>query len=375
MKQLNLQQLIDKYSNGTCSPEELEVVENLYLQWKVQPQEISETELASVKAEVWSGVSKEFKPVHVVSIWKKIGLAAAILIFIFSVGILLVKWGSDHDAQINRYANDVPPGHKGATLTLADGRKIKLANVAYEVLDRSSGLNIKAANGKIIYTYSGNNEITKGTHTLSTGEGETYQIILPDGSLAWLNAASSLTFSTQLGKSPLRKVFLRGEGYFEVKKDKSRPFFVESKAQRVEVLGTHFNVRSYNDDNSTKTTLIEGTVHVSPLNSTNKGITLKPNQQAVNTKDGISSKLVDVSEVVDWKNDGFAFNGENFDESMRRIGRWYQVEIIYDPHFSKDVEIGGFISRTNSLATVLKFIESTGKVHFKIEGRRVFVTN
>lgn len=376
MEQSDLQNLLIKYNNGTCSPEESAIVENWYLQWNIQPQVVDETELSAVKDDVWQSVSEEITTIKTVRLWKRMGIAAAITLFTLSIGIWLYQSNFSDRAQTIRYGSDVDPGGRGATLTLANGKKIKLDTAHIGLVDELSGFRIsKAEDGKLVYEYTGAANSAEEIHTLSTEKGETYQILLPDGSLVWLNAATSLSFSTGLNSGSIRKVTLSGEGYFEVAEDKSRPFIVESEGQEVEVLGTHFNVNAYSDEASIKTTLIEGSVRIRKFGNFKNQIVLKPNQQATTTDAGISVKRIDVVDVVDWKNEGFIFNGGNFDVSMRKIARWYDVQIIYDSATLKDSEIGGFISRKNSLSAVLKFIESTGKVHFKIEGRRVFVTN
>ncbi|MEJ2884791.1 FecR family protein [Pedobacter sp. GR22-6] len=376
MEQPDLQHLLDKYKNGTCTAEESVLVENWYLQWKVQPQAVSEEELSNVKDELWQAIAAEVKAGKTVPLWRRVGIAAAIVLATISAGIWFYQSNLGNNAKTISYTSDVAPGSKGATLTLASGKKIRLDTADVGVLDTQSGLKIsKSAEGKLIYQYAGNSDAAAEIHTLSTGKGESYQLVLPDSSVVWLNAATSLSFSTRIHSESRRKVELRGEGYFEVAKDRSRPFIVKSADQEIEVLGTHFNVNSYQEESGTKTTLMEGSVRVRQLANTGNQLVLKPNQQASMTPAGISVKYVDAADVIDWKNDGFIFNGGNFGVAMRKIARWYDVQIIYETEDLQNLEIGGFISRNNQLSAVLRFIESTGQVHFKIEGRRVFVTN
>ncbi|MNL03612.1 fec operon regulator FecR [compost metagenome] len=269
-------------------------------------------------------------------------------------------------------ARNIAPGKSGATITLNNGDTIQLSDTHNGVLIAADHLaytdgspvisDLKAGSGKSVEL------------TASTAKGQTYIFTLPDGTKVWLNADSKISFAQQFVKKT-REVFLEGEAYFEVAKDKLKPFIVKSRTQQVEVLGTHFNVSSYENDGSAKTTLVEGSVRVRQTGAIRNEVILEPSQQATNNPGDLKISFADTREVLDWKNDGFAFNGGDFATAMRKIARWYNVEIVYDPVAVQKMEIGGFISRKNDLATVLKFIESTGQVRFAVEGRRVLVRN
>jgi ferric-dicitrate binding protein FerR (iron transport regulator) len=165
-------------------------------------------------------------------------------------------------------------------------------------------------------------------------------------------------------------VALTGEGYFEVAKDRSHPFIVEAAGQQVEVLGTHFNVNSYADEPVVATTLLEGSVKVSAAASAR---TIVPGEQARSSGGGISVARVNTGQVVDWKDGDFNLEGVDFRAAMRKLGRWYNVEFVYDRSVPGDIEAGGWISRSSPLSAVLKSIENSGQVRFKIEGRKVLV--
>ncbi|WP_256004848.1 FecR family protein [Pedobacter deserti] len=297
--------------------------------------------------------------------WPRIAIAAAIATIIVSFGI----WLSNKSDQIS-YANDIAPGKQGATLTLANGKKISLKNMGNGELAREAGVMIsKSANGQLVYTLTDADTETNQFNTLSTAPGETYQVRLPDGSVVWLNAASSLTYATKLTKEGKRKVKLEGEGYFEVAKDQENPFIVESGSHQVEVLGTHFNINSYADEGSIKTTLLEGSVRV------NGKVILKPNQQSVATSGSpIQVSPVDVNATVDWKNGDFIFKRESLAHIMREVARWYNVEVSYDPDVDVNQTFSGLVSRSKNISEVLISIESTKKLKFSVEGRHVFVS-
>ncbi|MBF9252688.1 DUF4974 domain-containing protein [Pontibacter sp. 172403-2] len=274
---------------------------------------------------------------------------------------------------------DIQAGGNKAILILSDGSKIALDNAANGELAQQGGTCItKEAGGQLTYTKAepsaseGVAESRTYYNTIQTPNGGQYQVILPDGSKVWLNAGSSLRYPTRFnGKE--RKVALTGEAYFEVVKNKNMPFLVTSREQVVEVLGTHFNINSYADEAFMKTTLLEGSVKVW-LQGTSRPELLEPGQQAVIRYGGnaIAVQPVDVEEAVAWKNGYFMFVDEDLKSIMRRLARWYDVDVVYQGDI-EHLKFGGIISRSNSIAQTLRILELTGNVKFKITGRRVTV--
>ncbi|MNL08096.1 fec operon regulator FecR [compost metagenome] len=208
-------------------------------------------------------------------------------------------------------------------------------------------------------------------NTLSTEKGETYILTLPDKSKVWLNAASSLTYTAALMERGVRRVKLTGEAYFEIFKDKAHPFVVESKEQQVEVLGTHFNINAYEDEFVVKTTLLEGSVKIS--NAGSRSSILKPGQQAVLSDRGIVLKNVEAEDAIDWKSGYFMFNNESLESGLKRIARWYNVQIIYEDESLKGETFFGRISKFEKISKVFSMLERTDIVRFKIEGNKIFV--
>jgi ferric-dicitrate binding protein FerR (iron transport regulator) len=207
-------------------------------------------------------------------------------------------------------------------------------------------------------------------NTISTPKGGQYQVTLSDGSKVWLNAASSLRFpATFSGKE--RKVELTGEGYFEVAHNKKMPFHVTVNDLDVEVLGTHFNINAYADESAIKTTLLEGSVKVVKGNETK---IIEPGEQAsvTTSEDEINVKQqVDLEQVVAWKNGIFQFERADIESVMRQISRWYDIDVDYHGRVSE--HFGGTISRDVNISDVLKMLEMTGGVNFKIDGKKVIV--
>jgi len=275
--------------------------------------------------------------------------------------------------------SDVQPGGNKAVLTLADGTTIILDSAKEGALSQQGNAKvIKLTAGQLAYNSTGNTtEVVY--NTISTPKGGTYQVILPDETKVWLNAASSLRFPTTFtGKE--RSVEITGEAYFEVatlySKEKQKiPFIVNVTSgdgnMKVEVLGTHFNVMSYNDEKQVKTTLLEGAVKVS---KNGNSVLLRPLQQAQLTKTNNDLRVtndVDVNEETAWRNGIFQFNDAELSTVMRQLARWYDVDVSYSGNISAD-HFTGKISRNISLAKVLKILELSD-VHFKIEGRKIIV--
>jgi len=296
--------------------------------------------------------------------------AAAAILILAGGGLFYYIQNKPSKNNSQLVANDVAPGHQGATLTLANGKKIVLTQAVNGTIAKEAGVTIsKTANGQLVYNVQDASQGSK-INTLSTDNGETYKVHLPDGSDVWLNSASSLTYNTALGDNGKRTVSLTGEAYFEIAKDKAHSFIVHTDKQDVEVLGTHFNINSYKDEPAVATTLLEGSVKVT--SGTNKQV-IKPGEQAINNGAGIKVAKVDVDNITDWKDGDFNLNHVDFKVAMRKVARWYDVEIIYDKSVPNDIETGGWISRKQKLSAVLKFIESSGLVHFKVEGRKIYV--
>jgi ferric-dicitrate binding protein FerR (iron transport regulator) len=204
---------------------------------------------------------------------------------------------------------------------------------------------------------------------MTTPKGRQFSLVLSDGSKVWLNAASSITYPISFtGKE--RKVSVTGEAYFEIAHNAAIPFIVESGQNSVKVLGTHFNINAYDDESVVSVTLLEGSVDVR-RGTVSKVI--KPGQQAqINDDEQIKlANNIDVEHVVAWKNGRISFQGADIGTVMRQMSRWYDVEIEYNRKMN-DLFYAD-ISRSTMLSDVLKALELTTDVHFKIEGRKVRV--
>lgn len=304
--------------------------------------------------------------------WFKYAVAASVVIFITVCGYLLTSRYSQKEELV---AIDFNPGGNKAVLTLSDGSKIDLDDAKNGNLAVQGNIVInKTTDGKIYYDTSGvaSSETENKTlyNTLTTPKGGQYRIVLPDGTKAWLNSVSSISFPTKFNGNE-RHVKITGEVYLEVAKDKTKPFFVKTGDQLVEVLGTHFNINSYDDEPDIKTTLLEGAVKVHNINN-NFIITLRPGQQSSSNKEGsIKIKNVDIEQTIAWKNGLFQINDANIETIMRQASRWYDVEIEYEGKIPEK-KFTGKIKRDVKASEFLQML-SYFDVNFRIEGRKIII--
>jgi ferric-dicitrate binding protein FerR (iron transport regulator) len=234
---------------------------------------------------------------------------------------------------------------------------------------------LKTGSGQIVYKALSTGQSRAAIsdisyNTLSTPKGGEYQVVLPDGTKVWLDAASSISYPVAFAGN-VRRVKLTGQAYFEVAKNKEKPFYVDVNEVQVRVLGTHFNISAYNDDNAMTTTLLEGAVQVTNNNSLSL---LKPGQQAVisNGSNNILVANANINDAMAWKNGYFTFNDDNITGIMRKVSRWYDVDVEYRTADTGQ-QFGGTFYRSKSISELLAHLEKIGKLHFKISGRRIIV--
>jgi transmembrane sensor len=365
--------LIRKYQQGTLSQADQQRLNEWYLLQAAEGRaELSPEEMEDTVQQIRSRLP--LLPKKSIVLWRKIAAVAALVLFGL-LGIYFFAYRTvPEPSREPAAALDILPGKVGATLTLASGKKIRLSDAASGAIAVEAGITVrKSAEGRLIYQAGAESADANpdALNTLSTIAGETFMVVLPDQSRVWLNSASSISYPLALAGLAVRKVRISGEAYFEIAKDKTRPFVVESKGQQVEVLGTHFNVNGYDNELATATTLLEGRIKIISGKHTK---IINPGEQAVSSEAGISVHPADEENVTDWKEGDFNLNHVDFKSAMRKIARWYNIEVIYDKDLPEDIETGGWISRNNKLSVVLKLIESSGQVHFKVQGRKVFVT-
>jgi transmembrane sensor len=314
-----------------------------------------------------------------IPLFPRIAAAAAILLMLCTGGyfLFLHKPSQTAHAPASPFTNDLAPGGNKAILTLSNGQKIILDSAANGLIAQQGNSTIqKLAAGQLTYKNgfprSGKSfkSSESWSNTLTTPRGGQYQLILPDGTKVWLNAASSIRYPTAFtGKT--REVTITGEAYFEVAHREKQPFHVKAGNTLIQDLGTHFNINAYSDEPDTKTSLLEGSIRITDKNNS---LVLHPGQEAIVNPTARIQLDPDpnMEEIMAWKNGLFQFNHADIETVMRQVSRWYDVEVVFEGpkpagHF------GGKISRNVNASQMLQVLAVSG-LHFRIEGRKLIIT-
>lgn len=374
-------QLLDKYLKGTANDAEKQLVEEYYEQLLKQDspdddnsnseelkKKLLENILANVEAHTIPLSSTHKRPLFYIT-----RIAAAIVI-IFA-GIFVYKSVTNPKTATEVIAAKVRPdslllpGTDKAVLTLADGSVINLDSSNNGKLADQNGSVVTQKGGHILYDGNENNPGKIVYNTLSTPRGGQYNVTLGDGTRVWLNALSGIRYPVNFSGAS-RTVEIIGEVYFEVAHDKRKPFIVKANDMSVEVLGTHFNVMSYADEDYINTTLLEGLVKVSNEKDSK---TLQPGQQSAynNSSKVFNVRDADTEKVMAWKNGMFLFKGDDIKTIMRQMSRWYDVDVTFSGTVSTKLYRGS-ISKYVTAQDVFKILELAG-IQFKIEGKKVII--
>ena len=366
-------QLLEKYNAGLCTEVEKAFLENWYLTFNEHEVDLSVEEIDEIAQQIYTKLPIHNKAKKIIRLWTTAISVAAILILAIATWQFYTKQPL---TESTRVVQDIRPGGNRAILTLTNGHKINLNDAKTGLV--INGTEIKYLDGTMLNRK--NEEGTSGMQTLTTPRGGQYQIILPDGTKVWLNAASSLSYPISFEGKAERRVTLTGEAYFEVEKIKGarKPFIIttvsdlaKGQTQEVEVLGTHFNINAYNPLHF-KTTLLEGSVKVSIPNS--YGIKLKPGEQSVFSNHKFEIKEIDADLAIAWKNGKTAFESADIQMVMLLLTYWYDIDVKYEGKLP-GAKFSGSVSRSKNISSVLELLESTNDVHFKIKGREITVMN
>ena len=386
--------LLHTYLYGKPTFEDKARVENWYRQADESESIAEGDELLQLKEKLYQRTWSKLKPESKVMPFYRRPFFQVAATFVAVSFTAVYLWGSKSptsgppSAEIHapELKHDVAaPGTNKALLTLADGAVIVLDSAGIgSVATQGNAIVSKLDNGKIAYHCSRNVPGTIQFNTLTVPKGsKPMQLVLADGSEVWLNVASSITYPTAFPDNE-RKVAIKGEAYFEIRPLLSSagqakvPFTVSAtspvagaKEVEIQVLGTHFNVNAYEDENSLKVTLLEGSVKVGHHGG--RSIYIVPGQQAAVDQQGALSinEAIDGDEVLAWKDNWFNFNSLTVPEIMRQIEKWYNVSVTYEGKVSNK-HFSGIVSRSNQVSEVLKMMEQAGII-FKIEGQHIIV--
>jgi len=369
--------LYEKCMQGECTQEEKKKLDEYQDEFSLDDVHWDEVRLGNeqqIIGGIYSRLQKSITDQHPEKMqWYKLPLAAAIALIAVGLGVYLYFNASSDSTKLHTQVTaKIVAGSNKAILTLSGGKQIALTDADNGELVTEGNTRItKTADGKIVYEPSTAQDSKAVVYnTVSTPKGGQFQVVLPDGSQIWLNAMSSITYPSSFsGKE--RLVQLKGEAYFEIAKNPEKPFKVDvAGQQKIEVLGTHFNVEAYIDDHEIKTTLLEGSVK---LGARNKQIRLKPGQIAIDDlKTDLIVKQADLEEVMAWKNGLFVLNDVNLKDVMKKASRWYDVDVEYQGNIANK-KLWGTVSRYKDLTELLDNIAITSSLRYKIEGRRVIL--
>jgi transmembrane sensor len=357
-------QLIDRYLSGEASEKELMAFFGL-----LNRNELDQLIEAHMDQEIEAIRQEKVLPLRKSIKWPRIAIAASIIMALSIGGYFALHQSKLQQVVLLKpgtFKNDALPGNK-AILTLANGQKIVVSEAKNGNIAQQGSTNItKTANGNIVYAPGSTDAVlTYNTYTIPRGGGK-HSLVLADGTLAVLDAGSSIRYPTAFSGRD-RKVEVTGQVYFEVVHDAAKPFYVTAKGQTIEDIGTHFNINAFDDEPGVKTTLLEGSIKVA-------GTLLKPGQQAIQSANGKLNVLsnVNTEEVIAWKNDLFLFtNNTTLPIVMKQLSRWYDLEVVYHGT-GKAYHFGGDIPRTSKLSDVLKILAYSG-VQFSVDGKKIIV--
>ena len=301
------------------------------------------------------------KPGKVIPIRRYAAAACAVLLLGAGIYYFGLRGNESTVTSTGTETADILPGKASATLTLADGKKIDLTNLRDTIISNE----VRIVNGTVVYTSTVS---APEMHEISIPRKGFYELVLPDGSKAWINSSSSVRYPSRFNGNE-RRVTVTGETYFEVAKDAAHPFIVSVNGVDITALGTAFNVNAYPNEDGLRITLTEGKINV---NAAQRNEQLLPGQQIIIRPGEWEIRTIDISPVVAWTKNQFKLKNTSIEEVMRMAERWYDARIVYKEkvtdHFT------GTIDRNVPISQLLKLLEATGQVHFQIDGETIIVT-
>ena len=267
--------------------------------------------------------------------------------------------------------SEIRPGTEKAVITLANGKSVIIDSNTCQLNDKD-GVNIKVVNGILNYVNVKSNKKLL-YNIISTPRGGEFKITLSDGTKVWVNSESKLKYPINFLGSK-RKIFLTGEAYFEVSKDENRPFIVSTDKGDIRVLGTKFNIKNYKDEDMFYATLAEGSISYFSNKNKNQFL-LKPGEQIKEQSNGTTSlQIVNVNNIISWKDGFYYFDNITLEEMMNTLSRWYDINVFYENSYLKNLHFTGDLKRYNNIQVFLEFLEEGGDVKFKIKDKTIIIS-
>ncbi|MES2375468.1 MAG: FecR domain-containing protein [Bacteroidota bacterium] len=340
-------------------------------EWQLTPNNLEQMDVGR-KEDILSFILDQPQQKPIKKLVLRLSIAASILMII-SAGAYFLTDKPKKIPQALSHNEFIAPVQNGVTLTLANGKKIRLDQKHRGVMKVDDGTEINHTGEAVDYTNAATDADQSTTHTLANNSGSKFDITLADGSIAYLDVASSITYPVAFSGSN-RRVSVVGQVYFKVKHNAKQPFNVIAKNQLIEDIGTEFNVNAYELGDKVKTTLLEGSINIKD-GEDGKVIALKPGEEAVLTGGKLTIDLADLEVATAWMQGKLVFNHESLERILTEVARIYDVQFVWTDNNLKSKKFGGAVSRTKKLATVLNFFRKTGEVDFLVEGNHVKVLN
>ena len=287
----------------------------------------------------------------------------AIMILPLSLGFFLLTRENKPEKVVYAEA-PVQPGKKQAVLTLSSGQQVMLADTVVRVNEKGMVIS-NLPDKELVYKIMNDTMKTETVYNMVTvPRGGEYKLVLADGTIVWLNSDSHIRYPVTFS-GDTRQVELEGEAYFEVAKDKEKPFIVRMNEYNVRVTGTQFNVRNYSNENLA-TTLVEGRVQIERKGRVDR---LRPGQQAILENNEIRIRTVNVNEQVAWRHGAFGFTQCRLENIMEELARWYDVDVFYMNQQVKNYHFSAWFKRSSSINEVINILEKTKKISLDLKGR------
>lgn len=366
MDKANIKELFERYREGLCTTEEIELLHRWLMDGKFEPSEMPEEDMLEDLRQLESSLPvKQYRLSY--SLRRIIAYAASVL-FILGLGYYAYQTFIPVPGTIgiDKQTASLDPGSNKAILKLDDGSSMPL-----DIAERDSVIHIDGSTvqlnstGQLVYLSREEDVIKK--HQIITPKGGQYEVVLPDGTHVWLNSTSQLRFTNTFEALPERRVELEGEAYFKVSQNVDQPFIVTVRGQEIKVLGTEFNINAYQENDYVKASLVEGSV----LFNQNR---LEPGQSAIYNDHRTSIQEENIDDIIAWKNGYFVFFEEPLEEAMKKISRWYDLDISFADNDAKSILFGGSISKYENARELFDMIEKAGNVKINTNGRTVTIT-
>ncbi|MGB0890926.1 MAG: FecR family protein [Flavobacteriaceae bacterium] len=375
MKTPEAKKLFTKYTNNQCSEKEIELLDTFLDSY--QKENLNTTTINESKAKVWENIISKIEEEPTTNNnfsfkkYKVLTIAASItLLLVLSI---VVKNFSAENSSITKKEETINIGTDKATLTLENG-----TTVALEKGKKYNNNNTYSSGDSLVYKHNKEIALNETTYNyLTIPNGGQFFVTLSDGTKVWLNSASKLKYPVKFkAKEPRVVELVYGEAYFDVtssKKNKGLTFTVISKRQKIEVLGTEFNVKDYQDETTTYTTLVEGII---ALNTNGNTKILKPKLQAIvnNGSSEITLKPVDVYSQISWKDGVFSFKGKTLKEITKVLSRWYDVKFVFEDKNLETTKFKGVLSKKQPIEEIINSIKSASNIEsFLIKNKTIHI--